>query len=409
MRQLALVSARVAMTAAVLTQPLSAQSSRDSAGVRIVENAQPVWKPSEQLSLASKPHLVIGDNADSTSRFQQIRGVIRLADGRIAVAEGGSMQLRIFSPEGRFLSASAGKGDAPGQLRNMGFVRHLPGDTIAIISGFSSVGLYSGTGQFVRTTALPSAAENTPSSRLLLLALLNNGLRVAAPLPRPTPRAIGSRWADSLVLKFISASNEIKRELGAFPYIELEQVTTGPMPPWLSAIGVFAGGDDLFYAGFGDRYAIRVYASDGTLQSIIRRSWTPTPVTPDDWEQWVVEWSKRRVKSTGAERERDVEKVRSDPWAELLPAFSEFIVDRSGRLWVREAHWQDAIGAGSLSDIPAVPSRWSVFDRGGRWLGDVSMPTDFQPFDIGTDYVAGKARSNGVNQVVIYPLHAGGK
>jgi hypothetical protein len=87
-------------------------------------------------------------------------------------------------------------------------------------------------------------------------------------------------------------------------------------------MGVFAGGDDRFYAGFGDRYAIQVYTDDGKLQSVIRRSWTPTAVTPDDWEHWVNEWSKLWVKTTGAERDRDIQKVRESPWAEELPAFT---------------------------------------------------------------------------------------
>src|SRR5688500_3058212 len=95
-RQFALVSASVALTSASLTPPLAAQSSRDSAGVRIIENTKPIWKPSEQLQLASKPHLVFGDKTDSALRFQRIGGVLRLADGRIAVADGGSIPLRIF-------------------------------------------------------------------------------------------------------------------------------------------------------------------------------------------------------------------------------------------------------------------------------------------------------------------------
>jgi len=167
--------------------------------------------------------------------------------------------------------------------------------------------------------------------------------------------------------------------------------------------------DDRFYAGFGNRYQIQVYGSNGKLRSIIRRAWTPTPITADDWERWVVEWSKLWVRTTGAERERDIQKVRESPWAEENPAFSQFIVDRGGRLWVREAHWQDAIAAGSLLDSPAVPSVWSVFDSRGRWLGDVSMPTGFLPFEIGTDYVAGILRADGVNHVTIYGLSARGR
>jgi hypothetical protein len=409
MRPLANWLVGVGTTAAMFSLPLSAQATRDSAGVLIVENTRPAWSDSERLRLASKPHLAFGNDTDSAYRFRQVRGVMLLSDGRIAVADGGSLQLRMFSAQGRFLSASGGAGNGPGQPSNMHWVRRLRGDTIAIGSGLSTLALFSNTGQFVRATALPSPGEDRRARPLLLVTVLNNGFRVAAQLRDPTPRSTGSRWADSLAFKLFTESNDIARDLGTFPYIELEQVSSGPTPPWLSAIGVFVGADDRFYAGFGDHYAIRVYAGDGTLQSIIRRSWTPVPVTPDDWEQWVVEWSKLWVKSTGAERERDIQKVREEPWAEVLPAFSEFIVDRTGRLWVREAHWQDAIGAGSLTDIPAVPSTWSVFDVRGRWLGDVSMPANFQPFEIGTDYVTGRMRTDGVNQVVIFALSARGR
>jgi hypothetical protein len=113
------------------------------------------------------------------------------------------------------------------------------------------------------------------------------------------------------------------------------------------------------------------------------------------------------VRTTGAERERDIQKVREAPWAEVHPAFTRFIVDRNGRLWVRGAHWQDAIGAGSLADIPVVPSTWSVFDVQGRWLGDVGMPIGFQPLEIGADYVAGVNLTDGVSQAVIYALSPG--
>ena len=370
-----------------------------------MENARPAWSDSERLSLAAKPRFAMGGTADSVYRFRQVRGVILLTDGRIAVADGATMQLRLFSPEGRFLSASAGQGTRPGQILNMHFIQRLRGDTIAIGSGLSTAALYSSTGQFVRTAELsPNAGAG--AARFLLIALLNGASGVIAPLPQITPRSTGTRWTDSLALKLVTESSDVPRELGKFPYIEMEQVSSGPTTIWLSSVAVFAAGDDRFYAGFGDRYQIRVFGGDGKLQSIIRRSWTATPITAADWEHWVVEWSKLWVRATGTERDREVQKVRELPWAEENPAFSQFIVDRGGKLWVREAHWQDAIGAGSLDGIPAIPSVWSVFDRRGRWLGDVTMPTGFQPFDIGTDYVAGIMRSEGVNQVVIYDLTA---
>ena len=397
-----------ATAVATFVPPLHAQATRDSAGVRIVENARPAWSDRERLALAAKPRLLIGDATDSAYRFRQVRGVMLLADGRIAVADGGSLQLRLFSPQGRFLSAGAGRGSGPGQLLNMHWVRRLKGDTIAINSAFSSAALYSRTGQFVRTAEF-SRRVVPPARPFLLVALLHGGLGVVTELPAVAPHPTGSRWTESLSLQLATDSSSPPRELGTVPYLEMEQTNSRPTPIWLSSIGVFAASDDRFYAGFGDRYQIRVYASDGTLRSIIRRAWTPTPITNDDWEHWVVEWSKLWVRATGAEREREIQQVRESPWAEENPAFSQFLVDRSGRLWVREAHWQDAIAAGSLADVPAVPSVWSVFDVRGRWLGDVGMPTGFLPFEIGPDYVTGIVRADGVTRVAIYDLRAPGR
>ena len=397
----------VAATVATTSAPtLYSQSSRDSAGVLVVENVRPAWSDGERLSLAPKPRLMIGNSADSAYRFRQVRGVMLLTDGRIAVADGASLQLRFFSSQGQFLSASAGRGIGPGQILNMDWVRRLRGDTIAINFGFATAALYTNAGPFVRTISFSPPGETPRAHSLLLVALLNSGVAIVAPLPNVTPRALGSRWTESLSLKLMTKAGDVPRDFATLPFIEVEQVRSGPIPVWLSSIGVFVASDDRFYAGFGDRYQIRVYGNDGKLQSIIRRSWTPTPITDDDWEHWVVEWSKLWVRTTGAERERDIQGMRESPWAEQNPAFSQFIVDRGGRLWVREAHWQDAIAAGSLTDIPALPSSWSVFDTRGRWLGDVGMPTGFQPFEIGTDYVAGILRADGVNHVAIYELSA---
>lgn len=392
--------------AACVALPLAGQSTRDSAGIHIVENARPNWTARERLTLAARPQLIIGDSADAPYRFRRVRGVVRLADGRIAVTDGESQQLRLFSADGRFLSATPLQSAAPGQRSSIGLVRRLRGDTIAIGSGFATISLYTSSGAFVRTLSPSSegAGSGRPASRSVVLDMLANGQRVVAPLPTPTSKPIGTQWADSLTLQLLGADESTSVPLGRVPYIEFVQTRTGPTPPWLSAIGVFATGDDRVYTGFGNRYEIRAFATDGTLRSIIRRAWAPEPITSGDWEQWVVEWSKLWVTQTGAARDSAVDAVRREPYAEELPAFSALLVDRRGWLWVRRAHWQDAIGAGSLADMPAVPSQWSVFEREGRWLGDVEMPSHFQPFEIGADYVVGAARRNNITQVVLYPL-----
>ncbi len=181
-----------------------------------------------------------------------------------------------------------------------------------------------------------------------------------------------------------------------------------PRPPWFAPTAAFAAAEASFFAGYGAEYAIRVYSSDGDLEQIIRRDWTPVPVTRADIDQYVTEWAKRWITATGPEAERRKRELRDDPYAAQVPAYAQFMADRTGRLWVREAHLADAPGGGQFTTSPLVPSVWSVFDRAGRWLGDITMPAHFRPTDIGADYVLGIALdADGVQTVVQYPYGTG--
>ena len=395
-----------ALTVAASTQ---AQTARDSAGIRIVDNPRPLWKPAEVLRLSDAPTLVVGYKASPEYTFGRIRQVTRMSDGRIFVADGASMQLRFFDARGVFLSAAAGKGEAPGQLRDMGLVRVLRGDTIAVGVGLSDGALFTPQGQYMRTLNTPRADGGGPP-RAIMMDMLSNATRVMMPLSNPAPRAPGTEWTDSVNFSLVGTDHNVIRDLGRLPYMVFVQENAKSYTyPWLSSIAVTAASAEHFYFGFGDRYAVNVYSPSGQLQSIFRRAWTPIPVTPADWENWVVEWSKLWIKSTGDSARKKMQELRDAPYAFTMPAFSQFIPDRIGRLWVREAHYQDAISAGSLTDPPVVPSKWSVFAAKGVWLGDVTMPKDFQPYDIGADYVLGKQYVDGVSKVVQYALIAGGK
>jgi len=289
----------------------------------------------------------------------------------------------------------------------MELVRVLRGDTIAVASRVAGVALYTPSGAFVRSVALQPAGQR-PS--WLLSAISPTGARLVAAFPNPAARTVGAQWVDSVNFRLLNDTNALIQDLGNLPYATFaQQNAKSYTQPWLSSIAVTAGNTEHFYYGFGTQYAIRVYSPNGQLHSIVRRAWTPIPVTAAHWEDWVVEWSRLWITSTGDSARKEMQELRESSYAFTMPAFSQFIPDRTGRLWVREAHYQDAISAGSLTDPPVVPSRWSVFDAKGAWLGDVTMPKDFQPYDIGQDYVLGKQRVDGMSKVVQFALIAGPK
>ena len=78
---------------------------QDSAGVAVITND--LGRLTGSCSMAAEPRLTIGDRAgDETHELYRVFGATVLGDGRIALVNQGSQELRIYSPEGGLLSLS---------------------------------------------------------------------------------------------------------------------------------------------------------------------------------------------------------------------------------------------------------------------------------------------------------------
>jgi hypothetical protein len=391
----------------VSERAIAQSTARDSAGVRVVVNQSPSWPRTRWPVLDSAPSLIIGEQADSATRFRGVRSV-RHVGNVISVVDASGNRLRTFDTAGQLRSSHRLGDSAAASRRQVRIVQQARRDTIVVGTAMAGLALYADDGTPIASLQEPASTSPGIAGRMALMEVVGGDTRIATFLsalgPNARSRPVGARWTQPIPLHIVTRSNMVTPAFDSIPLVEWEQTTSNPTPPWLSPIAVFASSRDRLHAGFGDRYVIKSYGKDGRLARVVHRAWTPTPITSADWEQWLIEWSKLWIKSTGAARDKEMNELRESPYAETLPAFSQFLVDHADRLWVREARWQDAIAAGSLTDTPAVESRWSVFDRTGEWLHDVSMPAGFQPFDIGADFVAGTARRNARTVVVIHAL-----
>lgn len=78
-----------------------------------------------------------------------------------------------------------------------------------------------------------------------------------------------------------------------------------------------------------------------------------------------------------------------------FPMFDALVVDDVGVLWIREHEPPGAEG----------PGHWMVFDTDGRLLGTVQMPRGFAVFQIGRDFVLGRARDEfDIEHIRLYEL-----
>lgn len=381
-----------------------AQVTRDSAGVRIVESAAPVWAPGQEWRLSDAPILSLG--ADSGSgKIGHIAGAARLTDGHIVVADQEPSLLRVYDGLGRQLNTVPITPLGKRGYRSFYRISRLAGDSIGVEAP-TMMRILSPDGAFVRDVEYGPFPQGAVQSPLLTMGRLHDGSALVMDFPQGQNAPAGARrWVDSSSVYLVNQAGALVRPLGKMPAAVLLAGEKHPTMLSLGPIALHASTDRAFYVGFPDQYAVRVYDADWKLQRIIRRAWTPRKLTSADLDAYVDGWMAMWSTKTGAERAAERTAMRGETYPDTIPAYSDIIVARTGELWVRESDLTGAPGCWCFAGLSTVPSKWSVFDTDGRWLGDVSMPARFIPAEIGADYVLGRSRDqNNVPRALMYRL-----
>jgi hypothetical protein len=351
--------------------------AQDSAGIRIIENpalaadAPPLW------TVATEPRVDIGmlEGAEPY-QLSQVRAVVRLSDGRLVVANGGSRELRFFDSTGTHLVTAGRKGGGPGEFEQLGAVFRLPGDTVAAYDGrLQRISLFDRNGTFLRSLHLEfPAGFPSPVGRLSDGAWLCTNQLTFRPAQSGT---VVKR--DTAPLLVFDSSGAVRDSLSRFPGPEFfvrsegNAAMVGSRPFGTHTAVVVAG--DRFYAGDNAHYEITRYTEGGTPEEIVRRAWTPIPVTGDD----VASHKAERLARASAGFRPNLERFFQDlPFPSTFPAFDALQVDPLGNLWVLDA-----------SRPGNARRRWTVFSPDGMMLGAVETPPGLTVREIGRDYVLG--------------------
>lgn len=371
---------------------------RDSAGIEIIESPQPLWRETDQWRLAAEPALRLGHGEDPAHQFAGIRSAVRLRDGGIVVADGGSEEIRIFDADGRHRNTAGGKGGGPGEFRSLRWVG-LHGDSIVSYdSGGRRVSVFTGAGAFVRSVPL----EETPELTLVQpMGVLHSGVLMVRPV-------MGSGLGFGTAERFDSvrfygydiATGDRVSEIGPFPGTESFMLAEGAPGrdgwqmgmslPFGRALVADVNGDHL-YIGTGHAPQIELYRHGRDLSAIIRWDSPVRPVTRNDIARFRAAF--RGDGSSGPWSRRQERLLDAIPHPETAAPYSELRVDDEGRIWVAE------------SRVGGDDPRWHVFDRQGRWLGRVSTPASLKIYRIGADWILGGTRDElDVEQVVLYRI-----
>ncbi|HEX9936929.1 MAG TPA: hypothetical protein VGB15_07395 [Longimicrobium sp.] len=356
---------------------------RDSAGVRIVEHrgstaTVPAWRvePAPMVDLG-------GAGGGNGPALYRVAEVLRLDDGRIVVANGGSSALEIFGANGAHLRSVGRAGDGPGEFRSLSWVGRVAGDTLAAWdSGLGRLSLFTPAGDYVRSVSARGPLRMYPQA----VGVLAGGGVVLA-LHKP---ALGmSRTTDvhvqrdTVTYAALSANGEM-RDLASVPGTEM--LVSGdpagglmvmPLPFGRQSAAAVAG--DRVYVTDGERYQVAAYDAVGRLRGILRSDRPRVPVTRE-----AVEGYRRSLVTLGAEGNAALQRQQAElldkaPLPSHMPAITGLRTDPGGSLWA-----ESPVSGG---DQPA--SEWRVFSPEGPVIASVRLPERLDLRQVGRDWVLG--------------------
>lgn len=359
--------------------PIDPPTTRDSAGVAIVENGAvrmaglPRWRLGE-------PTLTLGSaGGDPAHQFSEIVGATELSDGRLLIGDAESRELRIFDPSGRVVSTFGGRGEGPGELPRLHRFTVHEGDTVSVSAWpFGFLSRFGPDGDYLENRRIgpfwPGRTSTILEDGSLLLDYYEGGhgnnLELwAARGGAPTFRASGA-----LIRAYERGPTDTVRLVRGEEWFK---TGTARVDLWLAPTPfgpatVSTVDEPWVFVGETDRAEIEVRALDGELVRVIRWSGTLEPVTRED----------RRLHAQGLRealrqpsRAAHLERWLADaPYPGTKPAFVELATDRAGRLWVQ------------LSPSASGETPWIVFDSRGEAVARISAPPGSRLLDIGDDY-----------------------
>lgn len=374
-----------------------APAVRDSAGVAIVESPAQAVEAAPEWRIDLEPVLDIGVvEGDSAYQLDDVTDALRLSDGSVAVADGGSSEIRVYGPDGRFRFAAGGPGEGPGELQRLSAFYRMAGDSLlAYDSRLGRVSVFAPDGGFVRSR-LP---ETEGGGRAVLVSRLADGTMVVHENQRvvdPPETGVHQIPRTYLLLSPAGTTDSLTTLPGGQHYLYAEGNGL-----YISSLP-FGVEDHVttdrrhVFAASSARFEVRKYAADGRLERRIRVARPPTPVTEEDVERMLA------TRTASAPDENAVREMRSRiremELPETMPAFEELEADAAGHLWVREY-----VPRGTESND------WIVFDPEGAVTGTVTLPLSFEPLEIADDYVLGRWRDElDVEHVRMYELRREG-
>ncbi len=326
----------------------------DGGVVRTTNPGSPAVLEGAPLALQHVLRLGAADGPEAEV-FGQIIGVEGDDDGRVYVLDRQANELRIFSPVGEHLHTAGRSGGGPGEYQNANGLRWAAPDTLLVVD--QSGGRYTfltREGEYVRSArrdlgffgwnfdgALVGdriyelGIARTPESESSQPAIIavpvrgNGGRGDTLPVP-PTEQPASSTFS-------------VQSDAGSM-FMEV---------PFAATRVLHLDPEGGLWHGHGSEMRIFRSTLDGDTVREIRADIRPTPVAPEEREEWLAGASVERFREMGGD-------LDPDRIPNTKPHFDGLYRDPDGYLWV---------------SVPVGPAdaRFVVFDPEGRFVSDLPL------------------------------------
>ena len=347
---------------------------RDSAGTLIVEALRPVWGDADPARWTIDPDPAVDLTVSGTGsdhEFYRVRGMALLSDGSVAVADGGSNEVRLYSDDGGFRGSAGGEGEGPGEFDLIRGLQRGRGDTLLALDGSDRVMVFAPDLTFVASSRLAPFSEAiydlddgtmVVETETMSLEIYEGGGLVRRPRVLwhfdPEDARIDSIGETAGTEEHVVVSGE-------------RQGQTGTLFGKSAQIATHRG---KIYHGRADAMEVEERTAAGDLVRILRIRDFPLILTAE-------QISAERTAMLGEESVswwRDI--VAQVPAPSTRPAYDDIIADPTGALWLRPFRGRSELEG---------PETWHVITTDGMWLGGVEIPENFRVMDIGMDAVLG--------------------
>jgi hypothetical protein len=340
----------------------------------VVNESGSVWGGDVQLV----EEVSIGVEAGEDAYMLGSVGAVWATDDEIYVVDRQVPALRVYDMGGRHLRDIGAEGSGPGEFRRPDslaigpqgriYVRDYDNDRIMV---FSPDGEEAGT--------LPLAGNFRTSTGIVMTVagVLYSYQRIPSDDPEERTYGMVPRSLDGDTAGEPIPRPELEAPQGSSLSARSESMSIGMGVPFAPGVQWVVAPSGAVIAGVSDEYSFEIRYPDGAVTRVVR---IDDPVPVDSAE---ADWHRKRITAQMRGYVADWS-WNGDDIPEHKPAYTRFLPDHSGRIWVARPgpgkHVEGECDENPQADQERGASCWGestiweVFDDEGRFLGGAEVP-----------------------------------